>query len=73
MQKLLVIYDFFFNRNPAATREENIWSGMVSLAVVFLVLSLLVMPNGKKQKYSTQQMLHCILHCCLLCVLNQIL
>ena len=43
----------FFNRNPAATREDNIWSGMVSLAVVFLVLSLLVMPNGKKQKYST--------------------
>jgi len=38
---------FFFLRNPEATREENIWSGMVSLAVVFLVLSLLVMPNGK--------------------------
>ncbi|XP_058950586.1 phosphatidylserine synthase 1-like isoform X1 [Pocillopora verrucosa] len=35
-----------FTRNPDATREENIWSGMVSLAVVFLVLSLLVMPNG---------------------------
>ncbi|XP_074606568.1 phosphatidylserine synthase 1-like isoform X1 [Acropora palmata] len=35
-----------FTRNPDATLEENIWSGIVSLAVVFLVLSLLVMPNG---------------------------
>ncbi|XP_068737410.1 phosphatidylserine synthase 1-like isoform X3 [Montipora capricornis] len=35
-----------FTRNPDATREDNIWSGIVSLAVVFLVLSLLVMPNG---------------------------
>ena len=37
----------FFQRNPDATLEENIWSGIVSLAVVFLVLSLLVMPNGE--------------------------
>ncbi|XP_020631130.1 phosphatidylserine synthase 1-like isoform X1 [Orbicella faveolata] len=44
----LVVYLVYsaFTRNPEATREENIWSGMVSLAVVFLVLSLLVMPNG---------------------------
>ena len=40
-------FSYFFLRNPDATREENIWSGLVSLAVVFLVLSLLVMPNGK--------------------------
>jgi len=52
---------FFNYRNPAATREENIWSGMVSLAVVFLVLSLLVMPNGKKNKkifYTTDATLY---------------
>ena len=41
------LFPYFFLRNPDATREENIWSGLVSLAVVFLVLSLLVMPNGK--------------------------
>ncbi|XP_073250903.1 phosphatidylserine synthase 1-like isoform X2 [Porites lutea] len=44
----MIIYLIYsaFTRNPDATREENIWSGLVSLAVVFLVLSLLVMPNG---------------------------
>ena len=44
---VLTFVPIFFLRNPDATREENIWSGLVSLAVVFLVLSLLVMPNGK--------------------------
>ena len=44
---------FFFLRNPDATREENIWSGIVSLAVVFLVLSLLVMPNGEFDQHLT--------------------
>lgn len=43
----------FFLRNPDATREENIWSGIVSLAVVFLVLSLLVMPNGEFDQHPT--------------------
>ncbi|XP_048590474.1 phosphatidylserine synthase 1 isoform X2 [Nematostella vectensis] len=42
---LFLIYSAF-TRNPDATRDENIWSGVVSLIVVFLVLSLLVMPNG---------------------------
>lgn len=36
-----------FDRNPDATRDENIYSGVVSLIVVFLVLGLLVMPNGE--------------------------
>ena len=50
LQCVMAVYlplSHFFLRNPGATREENIWSGLVSLAVVFLVLSLLVMPNGK--------------------------
>jgi len=37
---------FILYRNPEATRDENIYSGVVSLIVVFLVLCLLVMPNG---------------------------
>ncbi|KXJ08616.1 Phosphatidylserine synthase 1 [Exaiptasia diaphana] len=42
---LYLVYSAF-SRNPDATRDENIYSGVVSLIVVFLVLSFLVMPNG---------------------------
>lgn len=50
---LFLCFVYFFLRNPDATREENIWSGIVSLAVVFLVLSLLVMPNGEFDQHPT--------------------
>ena len=52
LEQWVVIYGslvaVFPYRDPQATFEQNISSGLVAVVIVFLVLSLLVMPNGEQ-------------------------